>query len=177
MFTDGRAPGQPIAGRGLAKDLTLNTTTQQYIETCQHCGKQTGVTGELEPTQEWRCGQCSQRMIGDTKPENCVSCDAEPQYIEHAGPFDLAAEDSQLASGVCSACAQKIQDHTLEVQAGGVWFRCDCGAEGIIKHDHPVAQAVRVAAGVEPPDPCTLQLSECQGCSDATQNVDGQPSG
>jgi len=69
-----------------------------------------------------------------------------------------------LPGGLCDACKEQIQI----VKDGGVFFKCkDCGANGAIKKDAPLAKAVRKQMGIEAPEPCGVEFTkkDCPVCS------------
>lgn len=60
----------------------------------------------------------------------------------------------------------EIENARAEVAKGGVYFECKgCGAEGVIKHDNPVAHAARKQTGVQPPNPIVVEFPQCLICS------------
>lgn len=68
-------------------------------------------------------------------------------------------------------CREEEEEHKAIVAAGGVYWKCPGGHEGVVKSDADFAKAVREACSIEAPAPCGVELlaEQCPACQDQDQ--------
>lgn len=75
-------------------------------------------------------------------------------------------EHEKLPGSACEACEKDLAAQEAEVAAGGVYFRCDCGAKGgVILAQHALAADARAQLKIAAPAPCGVSIPECPSCA------------
>ena len=71
----------------------------------------------------------------------------------------------KLPGGLCEGCEKEIADHNRIVEEGGIFFKCKCGTEGVVRESSELAKEVRKNLGVAAPAHCGVKFEECVKCS------------
>lgn len=107
------------------------------------------------------CKNCGTLNFGSSSYEKCGKCET-PLYN---GEVRKIRGSEKVPGGLCDACKTEIKEWEEIVRAGGVFFRCDCGAEGVVKSDSEMAKAVREHSKIFAPKPVGLSIAKCPNCS------------
>lgn len=126
---------------------------------CPRCGEQNSEIVLAGNGRVYTCG-CG-RMSAGYKFEKCPDCGSTRS--QSSRPIE---EGDRIMGGWCDSCAAEVKEHEAIVAAGGVFFRCKCGVQGVIKAESELSKAVRQSAGIEPPNPVGLEVEQCEVCKD-----------
>lgn len=153
-----------------------------HVTKCRRCGADTGLA--LLGIKNWRakCRHCGvtvfglgQRVaLGSATGEPCPRCKEKAGYID--GEQMLEGEpvpDSEQ----CKECEAELASWREVVAAGGVYWKCGAGHQGVIRPG-ALAAEVRERSGVPAPDPCGVAFTkeECPQCNPAAWSDPGQGS-
>jgi Zn finger protein HypA/HybF involved in hydrogenase expression len=115
-----------------------------HLTICPRCG---GDSNELILTgaaHKFECSWCHQIMLGLPKDGRCPKCERSFRGFPPISHGEMKPDEKMLATQPCDKCKEEIASFTLEISRGGIPVRCkDCGMEGVIKAEHPMARAVR----------------------------------
>lgn len=125
-----------------------------HLTYCPRCGGETNEIALLGTTNKVYICNLGHRSIGYPKNGKCPECNAIVSFEREI------EERERIPGGLCDNCQEQIK----EVKKGGIFFRCKCGTEGVIKAGHPLAEAVRKQLKVKAPKPCGVELETCPNC-------------
>lgn len=147
------------------KGIRLHPTkgVNPKMTVCRGCGKDVGIA--LIGAEDWiyKCKDCGANFIG--RPDPGVPCRKEHHTIEKVREI---GEHEKLPIELCDECAKKEEAAANAVKEGGVFWRCtDCGSNGAILAESPMAIAVRKQLNIKAPNPCGVEFSkkDCPVCS------------
>jgi rubrerythrin len=128
----------------LDEELGVNPT----MTYCPRCGGQTNELALVGRAYKYRCKYCGIIVVG-RNPKRCPNPDCNGRFGDfvNEGKFD-GTHEKLPASYLCDNCKKEIEEFKLEVEKGGVPWRCsDCGSEGVVKHDSDFAKKFREVQG------------------------------
>lgn len=129
---------------------------------CPRCG---GETNELllvgKANKLCRCRHCKMTMLGPPWPAICPKCRNYPGWEKIR---ELDEWEKLPSSKVCDECQKEQEQFAQVVKEGGIYFRCKCGVEGVVKAGAPLALAIREHANIQPPDPIGVEVETCPKC-------------
>lgn len=149
---------------------------------CRRCGKVTGMV--MLGIKNWRakCRHCGETVagLGQSVARGAAHGDPCPRCKEQAGYVDgeQLLEGEQLTDNApCKECEAELASWREVVAAGGVYWKCGDGHQGVIKPG-ALAAEVRERSGVPAPNPCGVAFTkeECPQCSPAAWSDPGQGS-
>lgn len=131
---------------------------------CPRCRKETDEIVLLgNRNNVLTCPWCGTRNYGSTTKDSCGACKNSLQSAEvkEIGEFE------RVPGSLCDECQQELKEFDEEVKKGGIYWRCKCGAMGVIKASSEYAQEVRREAGIPAPSPIGVDLTDCWACRKA----------
>jgi hypothetical protein len=114
------------------------------------------------------CPHCGMNAIGFKSTQLCPSCKKRLA----GGKTRTLDDHERLPGSLCKACEEEMKKLDEIVKAGGVFFSCKCGAEGVLRPEHPAAKAARDHFGFHNGEPCGIKADTCPQC-----NKDDGPTG
>jgi len=138
------------------------------LTVCRRCG---GKADELMliGAMDYKdiCRECGTVHYGGafnlrTGRKRCQNCDSVGFDREPIGEYEKIP-----ASEPCSKCKEELAQHKVEVDKGGIYFKCkDCNRSGVVKADHPLAVDVRKHTKIEAPNPVGIEFDKgnCPVC-------------
>lgn len=127
-----------------------------YCPRCGGDGDSIVLLGNQD--KKYECTICKEKQIGYNKGK-CMSCGWDS--LRWVGEV---AEHEKVAC-LCKACEKEQKTFDTEIKKGGVYFKCKCGATGVVKGDTDLAKAVRQYSGIFAPKPVGVELNECPQCN------------
>lgn len=89
--------------------------------------------------------------------------------LRHEDGTPIEEHERIATNDLCNSCKKKKAATEQEVAKGGVFFKCsNCGAEGAVKAEHPLAKAVRKQLDIAAPNPCGVEFDKgnCPVCTE-----------
>lgn len=129
-----------------------------HLTVCPRCGKDSNEL-LLIGARDWisRCDDCGLNLIGGGP------CPEHPRA--HTTRVRMIGEHERLpATTLCDECKAEVTLHRQVVSEGGIYFKCKCGATGVIKASAPLAGLVRERMQIAAPAPCGVELDDCPQC-------------
>jgi hypothetical protein len=106
------------------------------------------------------CPSCGINAIGFTHSQRCPSCKEKLT----GGKSRILEDNERLPGGLCQVCEDEVKAMEAEIKSGGVYVKCKCGMQGIIKADHPLAKNVRDHFNLHNGEPCGTEIETCPKC-------------
>lgn len=137
------------------------------VTVCMRCGKDVGLVLLGKNEKIYRCNKCHIVHIG--KPNNSTHFKGGYDCVRDGCTGTLiyerdCADHEKIACEICNDCAKEQEEHAEVVKNGGIYFKCKCGATGVIKPSCELASLVREKTGIAAPDPVGIELEQCPGC-------------
>jgi len=134
-----------------------------HMTICSRCGGD-GEEILLLGTSDTKfyCSGCSQNVIAPARTNKCPNC-RRYDTLDLIGTID---DWEKITTGICSKCEKELKEHKKVVSEGGIYFRCKCGAEGVIKPSNKICKDVRDKMNIQAPKPCGVELPSCPACED-----------
>lgn len=129
---------------------------------CPNCGKDNGELILLGARTMKRTCHCGVVNYGARPSDKCGRC----KEVLFNAPAELIGEHEKIPGSLCAQCKTEKKEMKEEVEAGGVYWKCNCGAHGAIKRDSEIAVAVRKASGIEAPGLVGYQSESCPNCEE-----------
>lgn len=138
------------------------------LTVCTRCGAEGKDLLLLGIRNYWvQCDKCNARVYGgfnrNGRPGSasvCPSCGG----TSHGKRHELK-ESERIPHGLCAGCEKELAMQKEVVESGGIYFKCKCGAAGVIKESAPICKAVRERAGIAAPAPVGVELDDCPSCT------------
>jgi len=125
-----------------------------YCPRCGGDGRELMLIGNRK--NKITCPSCGTVNFGSRPSENCGKCKTNLR----GGKVDRIEDNERLPGGLCEACEQEVMEHKRLVEEGGVYFKCsECGIEGVIRAEAPLAQEVRKEMNIPAPAPCGVEIT------------------
>ncbi len=105
------------------------------------------------------CPSCQGRHFGGSQGK-CHFC-GDSMYGAQRRELD---DFERIPGELCLSCQQEEKKHREIVEAGGIYWKCKCGAFGVMTKEYPLAAKVREAANVSAPNPIGLEVENCPSC-------------
>lgn len=126
------------------------------LTVCRACGKDVGLVLLGAHDYVTTCPSCNKKLIGGGKCPKCHVMGVNK--VRLPGGLSLPIE-------LCDDCQKKHEETVAAVKDGGIFWRCtDCGSEGAIRKNAPLAQEVRTKMGIEPPGLCGIEFNKNERC-------------
>ncbi len=126
---------------------------------CPRCRKDNGEIMLPGLLYYWWCGNCRKNTIAQTRPKDgCVHCRSSELAL--SGEYEAKLGD-RIPGGLCDHCKDEVEVFESEIARGGVYFKCACGSQGIIKAETELAKDVRKK---HPEGPVGVELTGCPIC-------------
>lgn len=126
------------------------------LTVCRACGKDVGLVLLGAHDYVTTCPSCNKKLIGGGKCPKCHVMGVNK--VRLPGGLSLPIE-------LCDDCQKKHEEAVVAVKDGGIFWRCtDCGSEGAIRKNAPLAQEVRTKMGIEPPGLCGIEFNKNERC-------------
>lgn len=141
------------------KDLVLHPKlgVNPHLTYCPRCGgdaREIILIGARDYIN--KCCECGLHLIGGGP------CPDHPG--RRTERVKMIGEHDKLPGSPCERCEKEVAEHAAIVAAGGVYFRCACGARGVIKATARIAGLAREKLGIAAPAACGIELDECPTC-------------
>lgn len=110
---------------------------------CPRCGGDSNMLMLTGSAHKYKCEVCGLVHIGRPKDGGCANpkCSAAGSRLIDQGELKPS---EKLPGDLCESCRKEIETFKAEIDRGGVPIKCtDCGMEGVLKAENPIAQAVR----------------------------------
>lgn len=128
---------------------------------CPNCGKDNGEIILLGArTRKRECRNCGTVNYGSRPSDMCGRCSS---LLDDATMTEID-ENERIPGSLCARCKTEKQEMKEEVEAGGVYWKCKCGATGVIKRDSEIAKQVREASKIAAPGLVGYQSDACHNC-------------
>ncbi len=138
-----------------------------HLCTCPRCGKDNNelvLIGTRETILKCNCGQT---IYGHRHSEPCPKCGEKFNFTE-VGKIE---ERDKIPTSLCDDCEKELAAEKEIVAEGGIYFRCKCGARGVIKANAPICAKVRAKLDV-PKGPCGIDFDTCPNCEKHSDEPD-----
>lgn len=122
---------------------------------CERCGEDTGeilIPGKIN---KYTC-TCGKEIYGSKFACSCGSKKYNTKELDVEIP-------RHIPYGFCAACKEELKNMEEEIDRGGIYFKCKCGANGVIKYTAPICKEIRKKLNVLE-GPCGIELKKCPKC-------------
>ena len=108
------------------------------------------------------CGGCDVKLIGFTPGQKCPNCGSNGPH----GPIERHLRQGERLPGTepCEACKAELAEWEKIIKGGGLYFRCECGTEGVIKGESEFSKAGRKEHSTPAPELMGVNLDQCPNC-------------
>ena len=147
---------------------------------CRRCGAETGVA--LLGIKNWRakCRHCGTTVFGlgqsvaggSTLGDPCPRCEEQAGYVDGE---QLLEGEPLPDNEPCETCSKELAAWREIVAAGGVYWKCPEGHQGVMRANEFAAE-VRERANIPAPNPCGVAFTkeECPQCNPAAWREPGR---
>jgi hypothetical protein len=132
-----------------------------FLTYCPRCGGEGSellLVGNRQYTQT--CPSCGVVNIGGADYGKCNNCRGDMSGVERV----KIPDGTKLPGGLCEKCEKEVKEFEELVAAGGIYWKCKCGASGVVKANTQTAMEFRKAVGVEAPEPVGMSVENCPMC-------------
>ena len=105
------------------------------------------------------CPFCNTANYGAIRSDKCGSC-GQPLS---RGESRKIEEHERIPGSLCKTCKEEVENFKKEVEKGGIYWKCKCGATGVIKGGSELAVQVREKSGIKE-GPVGVELDKCWVC-------------
>jgi hypothetical protein len=129
-----------------------------YCPRCGGEGRELILVGNRQYTQT--CPSCGVVNFGGVDHGKCGHCQGEMEEVKKV----KIPDGELLPGGLCEKCEKEVKEFKELVAAGGIYWKCKCGAGGVVKANTQTAVEFRKAVGVEAPEPVGMKVENCPRC-------------
>ena len=137
--------------------ISDNPENDVHMTSCTRCGGDGPgiILGTL--TKLYQCRECDTLLYGTSK---CPTHGRTGMFVRKLEP------NEKIPNGICDDCKKELAEHKAIVAAGGIYWKCPCGASGVIKGESQLAKDVRTSGGIPAPDPIGVDFEgACPSCA------------
>lgn len=136
---------------------------------CPRCGEDNSEIVMLGASnKKITCSDCGCVNYGASWLGSCGKC---RKVFTSSDKVEDIQDLEKIPGTLCQRCNDELKKFEEAVSAGGVYFRCKCGASGVAVAESGLAKAVREKSGIAAPNPVGVDLEECPSCKKENPNV------
>lgn len=133
-----------------------------HLTECVRCGREIGIILLGVHDHKYTCDKCKCVHYGGYS-STCAHCKTKSTFTKKE-----IGDSEKIPGGLCDSCEAKQKACDEEVEAGGVYIRCeDCGMQGALGAEHPLSAEVRAKGAMG----LTLTKDECPECARLAQEA------